>query len=390
MRSEPAHVTDNSAVVIEEPRTNDRSMLARARRIVVKVGSSSLTSIKGGISEEALTELSDALAAKCNKGTEIILVSSGAISAGLAPLGLSKRPRDLATQQAAASVGQGLLMARYTQAFGAHGVTVSQVLLTADDLMRRSHHMNAFRALNRLLNLGVVPVVNENDTVATHKIRFGDNDRLSALVAHLVRADALILLSDVDSLYDGPPAQGAKRIPQVDGPQDLEGVNIGKPGKAGVGTGGMQTKVEAATMAADSGIPALVTSTANAAAALAGEDVGTWFSVNSGRKSVRMMWLAHLAHVQGRLILDDGAVTAVRDNRTSLLPAGITAVEGDFESGDAVEMVSAAGTVIARGLVNYSAAELPQMLGRSTVELGESLGRGFDREVVHVDDLVLV
>jgi len=383
-------VTDNSAVVIEEPRTNDRSMLARARRIVVKVGSSSLTSIKGGISEEALTELSDALAAKCNKGTEIILVSSGAISAGLAPLGLSKRPRDLATQQAAASVGQGLLMARYTQAFGAHGVTVSQVLLTADDLMRRSHHMNAFRALNRLLNLGVVPVVNENDTVATHKIRFGDNDRLSALVAHLVRADALILLSDVDSLYDGPPAQGAKRIPQVDGPQDLEGVNIGKPGKAGVGTGGMQTKVEAATMAADSGIPALVTSTANAAAALAGEDVGTWFSVNSGRKSVRMMWLAHLAHVQGRLILDDGAVTAVRDNRTSLLPAGITAVEGDFESGDAVEMVSAAGTVIARGLVNYSAAELPQMLGRSTVELGESLGRGFDREVVHVDDLVLV
>jgi glutamate 5-kinase len=383
-------VTDNSAIVIEEPRTDDRSMLARARRIVVKVGSSSLTSLKGGISEEALIELSDALAAKHNGGTEIILVSSGAISAGLAPLGLVKRPRDLATQQAAASVGQGLLMARYTHAFAAHGVTVSQVLLTADDLMRRSHHMNAFRALNRLLNLGVVPVVNENDTVATHKIRFGDNDRLSALVAHLVRADALVLLSDVDSLYDGPPSKGAKRIPQVDGPQDLEGVNIGKPGQAGVGTGGMQTKVEAATMAADSGIPALVTSTANAAAALNGEDVGTWFSVNSGRKSVRMMWLAHLAHVQGRLLLDDGAVTAVRDHRFSLLPAGITAVEGTFESGDAVEMVSPDGTVIARGLVNYSSDELPQMLGRSTVELGESLGRGFDREVVHVDDLVLV
>lgn len=383
-------MTDNSAIVIEEPRTDDRSMLGRARRIVVKVGSSSLTSLKGGISEEALIELANALAAKHNQGTEIILVSSGAISAGLAPLGLVKRPRDLATQQAAASVGQGLLMARYTHAFGAHGVTVSQVLLTADDLMRRSHHMNAFRALNRLLNLGVVPVVNENDTVATHKIRFGDNDRLSALVAHLVRADALVLLSDVDSLYDGPPSKGAKRIPQVDGPQDLEGVNIGKPGRAGVGTGGMQTKVEAATMAADSGIPALVTSTANAAAALNGEDVGTWFSVNSGRKSVRMMWLAHLAHVQGRLIIDDGAVRAVRDQHFSLLPAGITAVEGTFESGDAVEMVSQDGMVIARGLVNYSSDELPQMLGRSTVELGESLGRGFDREVVHVDDLVLV
>ena len=389
MRSEPADVSVSSAVLIEEP-CNDRSVLAKARRIVVKVGSSSLTSIKGGISEEALNSLSDALAVKSNEGMEIILVSSGAIAAGLAPLGLAKRPRDLATQQAAASVGQGLLMARYTQAFGAHGVTVSQVLLTADDLMRRSHHMNAFRALNRLLNLGVVPVVNENDTVATHKIRFGDNDRLSALVAHLVRADALVLLSDVDSLYDGPPAKGAKRISRVDGPQDLEGVTIGAPGKAGVGTGGMQTKVEAAIMAADSGIPAMVTSTANVLAALAGEDVGTWFTVNSTRKPVRMMWLAHLAHVQGRLILDDGAVKAVRDRHTSLLPAGITAVEGNFEAGDAVEMVAADGTVIARGLVNYSAAELPQMLGRSTVELGESLGRGFDREVVHVDDLVLV
>ncbi|MDZ4091994.1 MAG: glutamate 5-kinase [Arthrobacter sp.] len=365
-------------------------MLARARRIVVKVGSSSLTSIKGGISEEALISLSDALAVKSNAGMEIILVSSGAIAAGLAPLGLAKRPRDLATQQAAASVGQGLLMARYTQAFGAHGVTVSQVLLTADDLMRRSHHTNAFRALNRLLNLGVVPVVNENDTVATHKIRFGDNDRLSALVAHLVRADALVLLSDVDSLYDGPPSKGAKRIPRVDGPEDLKGVTIGAPGKAGVGTGGMQTKVEAAIMAADSGIPAMVTSTANVLAALAGEDVGTWFTVNGARKPVRMMWLAHLAHVEGRLILDDGAVKAVRDRHTSLLPAGISAVEGHFEAGDAVEMVAADGTVIARGLVNYSAAELPQMLGRSTVELGESLGRGFDREVVHVDDLVLV
>ena len=149
----------------------------------------------------------------------------------------------------------------------------------------------------------------------------------------------------------------------MDGPEDLEGVTIGKPGKAGVGTGGMQTKVEAATMAADSGIPALVTSTANAAAALAGEDVGTWFTVNGGRKSVRMMWLAHLAHVQGRLILDDGAVTAVRDHRTSLLPAGITAVEGTFESGDAVEMVALDGTVIARGLVNYSSDELPADAG---------------------------
>jgi glutamate 5-kinase len=368
----------------------DRTALSGARRIVVKVGSSSLTSIKGGISEEALTALADALARKRNAGTEIILVSSGAIAAGLAPLGLEKRPRDLATQQAAASVGQGLLMARYTHAFGAHGVTVSQVLLTAEDLVRRSQHTNAFRALNRLMNLGVVPVVNENDTVATHEIRFGDNDRLAALVAHLVRADALLLLSDVDSLYDGPPSHGAKRIAHVSGPHDLDGVSIGSTGKAGVGTGGMATKVEAASMAAGSGIHALVTSTPNAAAALAGEDVGTWFSVNGARKPIRLLWLAHLASVQGTLVLDDGAVKAVRDRRTSLLPAGIAAVKGHFEAGDAVEMVSVDNTLIARGLVNYSAAELPQMLGRSTRELGEALGRGYDREVVHVDDLVLV
>jgi len=383
-------MTSSAVTAVPGLPTADRSVLSGARRIVVKVGSSSLTSIKGGISEEALTALADALAAKRNAGTEIILVSSGAIAAGLAPLGLAKRPRDLATQQAAASVGQGLLMARYTQAFGAHGVTVSQVLLTADDLMRRSQHTNAFRALDRLLNLGVVPVVNENDTVATHEIRFGDNDRLAALVAHLVRADALVLLSDVDSLYDGPPSHGAQRIPLVEGPHDLDGVTIGKAGKAGVGTGGMATKVEAATIAAGSGIHALVTSTANAAAAMAGEDVGTWFRVNGARKPVRLLWLAHLASVHGRLILDDGAVKAVRHRRTSLLPAGISAVDGDFEAGDAVEMVSSDGTVIARGLVNYSAAELPQMLGRSTRELGKSLGRGYDREVVHVDDLVLV
>jgi glutamate 5-kinase len=382
--------TARTPEVTEGDDAAERQALAGAKRIVVKVGSSSLTSIKGGISEKALTALVHALAGKRNSGTEIILVSSGAIAAGLAPLGLPKRPKDLATQQAAASVGQGLLMARYSQAFAAHGVTVSQVLLTADDLMRRTQHSNAYRALDRLLNLGVVPVVNENDTVATHEIRFGDNDRLAALVAHLVRADALVLLSDVDALYDGPPSLGAKRIPLVTGPADLVGVTIGKAGKAGVGTGGMTTKVEAASIAAGSGIHALVTSTANAAAALAGEDVGTWFAINGNRKPVRLLWLAHLASVRGRLVLDDGAVKAVRDRHTSLLPAGISSVQGDFEPGDPVEMVSSEGTVIARGLVNYSAEELPRMLGRSTKELAKDLGRGYDRVVVHVDDLVLV
>jgi glutamate 5-kinase len=364
--------------------------LARARRVVVKVGSSSLTTIGGGISEGALASLVDRLAAVRNAGTELILVSSGAIAAGLAPLGLARRPRDLATQQAAASVGQGLLMARYTQAFGAHGVNVSQVLLTADDLIRRQQYANAFRALSRLLTLGVVPVVNENDTVATHEIRFGDNDRLAALVAHLVKADALVLLSDVDALYDGPPTAGATRIPRVDSAEDLDGVLIGNAGKAGVGTGGMATKVEAATMAAESGIPALVTSTDNAARALAGEDVGTWFSSRGNRRPARLLWLAHLASTRGRLVLDDGAVAAVSSGVRSLLPAGITAVDGDFEAGDPVEIADNAGRVVARGLVNYSSQELPEMLGRSTRELARNLGPHYEREVVHIDDLVVV
>lgn len=367
-----------------------RAQLSEATRIVVKVGSSSLTTVNGGISEDALNRLVVELSAVRNRGIELILVSSGAIAAGIAPLGLTRRPRDLATQQAAAGVGQGLLMAKYTQAFGAHGITVSQVLLTADDLIRRQQYANAFRALGRLLTLGVVPVVNENDTVATHEIRFGDNDRLAALVAHLVKADALILLSDVDAVYDGPPSQGASRIADVEAAADLEGVDIGSTGTAGVGTGGMVTKVEAATMAADSGIPTLITSMEQAGPGLAGEDVGTWFSARGGRRPARMLWLAQLANTQGSLLLDDGAVTAISSGARSLLPAGITGVSGDFEAGDAVEITDPAGKVIARGLVNYASIELPEMLGRSTRELARTLGAHYEREVVHIDDLVLM
>ncbi|WP_104179461.1 glutamate 5-kinase [Arthrobacter sp. B0490] len=379
-------------MALQQPRQSlaSRSGLAAAGRIVVKVGSSSLTSVSGGISGEALVALADVLAARRRAGTEVILVSSGAIAAGLAPLGLARRPSQLSTQQAAASVGQSLLMAQYSQAFAAHGVTVSQILLTADDLIRRSHYANAHRAMERLLNFGVVPIVNENDTVASHEIRFGDNDRLAALVAHLVKAEALVLLSDVDALYDGPPAAGASRIPLVGSAADLDGVTIGRTGRAGVGTGGMVTKVEAATIAASSGIPALVTSTANAAAALRGEDVGTWFTPTGKRQPIRLLWLAHLARVLGTLVLDDGAVRAVGERRRSLLPAGVVDVSGVFEAGDPVQLVSGDGTVVARGLVNYSSAELPRMLGRSTHDLADELGAEYERSIVHVNDLVLL
>ncbi len=366
-----------------------RSELPRAKRLVIKVGSSSLTTVEGGISHERLKFLVDTLTCTVAAGTEVVLVSSGAIAAGLAPLALAKRPKDLATQQAAASVGQGLLLAQYTQEFAAHGLTVAQVLLTADDLMRRTTYTNALRALVRLLNLGVLPIVNENDTVATHEIRFGDNDRLASLVAHLVKADALLLFSDVDSVYDAHPAKGGSRIAQVSHPDEIEAIDLGSAG-SNVGTGGMITKVQAATLSASAGIPALVTSTANAAKALAGEDVGTWFAARNTRRSARDVWLAHLAVAHGRLMLDAGAVRAISSGEKSLLAAGITGATGDFEAGDAVEICDAQGTVVARGLVNYSALELPSMFGRSTAALHEYLGEGYEKPVVHVDDLALI
>jgi glutamate 5-kinase len=372
-------------------RAPDRSHLVAARRVVVKVGSSSITSRGGGLDADLLDALVDVLAKRRSDGREVVLVSSGAIAAGLAPLGLPKRPRDLATQQASASVGQGLLLARYAASFGRRGLTVGQVLLTAEDVVRRTHYANAQRTLYRLLGLGVVPVVNENDTVATHEIRFGDNDRLAALVAHLVDADALVLLSDVDALYDGPPGRlGSSRVPVVHGPEHLSGVRIGSVGAAGVGTGGMTTKVDAAGIATTAGIPTLLTSTALVGPGLAGEDVGTWFTPRGRRTRSRLLWLAHAARAAGRLVLDDGAVTAVVDRRMSLLPAGIIRVEGPFTAGDPVDLADPAGKVVARGLVNYDAAELPALLGRSTRDLARELGAAYQREVVHRDDLVLI
>jgi glutamate 5-kinase len=368
----------------------DRQQLVSASRVVVKIGSSSLTTADGLLAPERLGALVDVLAARRAAGGQVVLVSSGAIAAGLGPLGLAARPRDLATQQAAASVGQGLLVAHYTAAFARYGLQVGQVLLTADDTVRRVHYRNAHRALTRLLDLGVVPVINENDAVATDEIRFGDNDRLAALVSHLVHADALVLLSDVDSLYTGPPSRdGSRRIASVVHAEDLEGIDVASRGSA-VGTGGMVTKLESVAIATQSGVPVVLTSAAQAAQALAGEDVGTWFTATGRRTSIRRLWLAHAASTRGRLVLDAGAVRAVLERGTSLLPAGVTGVEGTFEAGDPVELVGPDGHLVARGLVSYDAEEVPPLLGRSTSELRAALGPGYDRELVHRDDLVLV
>ncbi|WP_231123626.1 glutamate 5-kinase [Nocardioides sambongensis] len=368
-----------------------RDQVLEARRIVVKVGSSSLTTAAGGIDPDRVRSLVDAVAAVRERGSEVVLVSSGAIAAGLAPLGLKRRPRGLAAQQAAASVGQGLLVHRYTEELARHEITAGQVLLTLDDVTRRSHYRNAHQTFTKLLELGVLPIVNENDTVATTEIRFGDNDRLAALVAHLVHADLLVLLSDVDGLYDGPPHRaGTRRIDEVVSDADLAGVTVGTTGAAGVGTGGMATKVEAAAIATGAGIPVVLTSAAEAGEALRGAATGTLFHATGRRRPTRLLWLRHATDGKGAVRLDAGAVRAVVERRASLLAAGITDVIGDFTAGDPIDLVDPDGAAVARGLVNFDAAELPSLLGRSSKELKRELGAAYEREVVHRDDLVLL
>ncbi|WP_248582488.1 glutamate 5-kinase [Nocardioides sp. InS609-2] len=368
-----------------------RQAVTGARRVVVKVGSSSLTSGTGGLDPARMRQLVDVLAKARAAGIEVVLVSSGAIAAGLAPLGLPRRPRALAVQQAAASVGQGLLAHRYQEEFARHGLVTGQVLLTVDDVTRRAHYRNAYRTFAKLLELGALPIVNENDTVATTEIRFGDNDRLAALVAHLVHADLLVLLSDVDGLYDGPPTrEGSRLVAEVRSEDDLAHIKTGSAGGSGVGTGGMVTKLESARIATGAGIPVVLAAADQAAAALAGEPVGTLFHATGKKRPTRLLWLAHATEPRGRLVLDTGAVTAVTGRRASLLAAGVTGVEGSFDAGDPVDLVGPDGRPVARGLVNFDATEIPQLLGKSTSELVSTLGAAYEREVVHRDDLVIL
>ena len=365
--------------------------IREAKRIVVKIGSSSLTGRDGaGLNSEAVDRIVSVVSELKSAGKELVVVSSGAIAAGLAPLGLTSRPKDLATQQAAASVGQGLLIHHYTEAFGKRNITASQVLLTIEDVVRRSHYQNAQRTLYRLLQLGVVPIINENDSVGTQEIRFGDNDRIAALVSHLIGADLLVLITDIDALYDSNPSQpNAKPIREVEDISALDENSFGGSGSR-VGSGGMVTKIEAARISTGAGIPMLLTTLKDMSDAFRGESVGTFFSASHSRKPSRLLWLEHAATPRGTLVLDDGAVSAIRERGVSLLPAGVIGVQGDFSAGDTVELVSQSGAVIARGLVGFDSEEIPPMLGKSTKDLARELGPEYERELVHRDDLVLL
>lgn len=364
-----------------------RAEIAQARRVVVKVGSSSLTTPQGGLDHERIRDLTDVLAERRKAGTEVVLVSSGAVAAGMAPLGLTQRPRDLATQQAAASVGQGLLLARYTAEFARHSLTAAQILLTADDLMRRAQYRNAQRAMSRLLEIGAVPIVNENDSVATSELKVGDNDTLSAWVAYLVGADLLVILTDVPALFDADP----RRVPEARPVRVVADVSevAAAAGGAGseMGTGGMSTKLAAARIAADAGIETVVVGGGGAGleALARGEEVGTRFLASRGVPA-RKAWILNQP-VAGVVEVDAGARDALRSGR-SLLPRGVVGVRGDFAFGDAVA-VECQGERFAVGLTNYAAADLRRIAGRHTSELADLLGDHQYDEAVHRDNLVL-
>lgn len=373
----------------DSARSAHREAIRTARSVVVKVGTTALTTPSGVFDAGRLADLADAIESRMQAGSDVVIVSSGAIAAGMEPLRLTKRPADLATKQAAASVGQVALVNAWSSAFGRYRRTVGQVLLTAHDIAMRVQHNNAQRTLDRLRALHAVAIVNENDTVATNEIRFGDNDRLSALVAHLVGADALILLSDIDGLYDGDPRKApaddpARFIPEVAAPDDLDGVVAG--GGSRLGTGGMASKLSSALLAADAGVPVLLAAAADAATALADASVGTVFAPRSERMTARRFWVRYAAESAGVLTLDDGAVRAVLDRRRSLLPAGIVAVSGRFHGGDVVELRGTDEVTVARGVVAYDAGELSGMVGRSTSDLPAEMRR----PAVHADDLVAV
>ncbi|MBE3580085.1 MAG: glutamate 5-kinase [Thermoanaerobacteraceae bacterium] len=371
-----------------------RRALADTKRVVVKVGTSTLTHQTGKLNLERMERLVRELADQVNAGRQVILVTSGAVGAGMGRLGLKERPRTLPEKQAAAAVGQGLLMHMYEKFFGEYGLTVAQVLLTRDDLADRRRYLNACHTFGALLRLGVLPIVNENDTVAVEEIRVGDNDTLSALVAGLVDADALILLTDSEGLYTADPRScpDARLIPVVEeiGPE-IEAAAGG--GGSTWATGGMVTKLQAARLATSFGIPVIIASgllPGRIAGILRGEEIGTLFLPRDHRAHGRKKWLAYGPVAQGKIWVDAGAARAIIHRGKSLLPSGITGVEGNFEHGSLVSILGPDGNEIARGMTNYAAEEIKRIQGKKTGEILAILGRKDYDEVVHRDNLIVL
>jgi glutamate 5-kinase len=371
-----------------------RPVLKGLRRVVVKVGSSVLASHARGVNTRRIGLLARECTALAREGYELALVSSGAIASGLEPLGLRERPRGRPLKQAAAAVGQSRLMWAYHRAFDAQGRRVAQVLLTGDDLSRRARFLNARHTMMTLLELGVIPIINENDTVAVDEIKFGDNDTLASLVVGLIDARLLVILSDVDGLYSGDPRRDPAAVRLVNVDRITREVEAAAGGSSrSEGTGGMVTKLNAAKRAASCGAATLIIDgrrTGELSRALHGDAVGTMFFPAAEGLNSRQQWIAHAVRVSGQLWLDAGAVRAVVQSGKSLLPSGVTKVSGEFAAGDAVACLDSVGRVVARGLVNYAASDVAKICGLKTSEIAKRLGYKYYDEVIHRDNLVVI
>lgn len=343
------------------------------RRIVVKIGSSSLTSDEGGLNRAKIEYFAGELSRLQDDGHQVVLVTSGAVAAGFRKIGYPKRPKALHEKQASASVGQALLMQCYNEAFAKHGHTVAQILLTRSDFSNRKRIHNALATLQELLDYRVVPIINENDTVSVDELKFGDNDSLSALVANLLKAQKLVIITDTDGLYTDDPrknssAQRIDRVVEIN--EDIYAIAGGSG--SSVGTGGMRSKIEAARIATSGGVPVFVGRAAepgDVASAVRGDGKGTYFDTSAHTISTKKQWIGFHSFTQGKIQVDAGAEKALIGDGRSLLPAGVTAVEGDFNPGDVVEITDAQGRILGRGVVNYAAWQLKAVAGLSTDEV---------------------
>lgn len=370
-----------------------RPAVSCARRWVVKVGSALLTNDGRGLDAAVVGLLAHQVSSLRNAGCEVVLVSSGAVAAGIVRLGWPRRPDALHDLQAAAAIGQSILQQHYEQAFQGHDLATAQILLGHDDVLARDRYLNARGTLKTLLRLNVLPIVNENDTVATEEIRFGDNDSLAALVANLIDADALLLLTDQDGLFDADPRQNpaARLLSEADVHDPRLDAMAGDGGA--FGRGGMLTKLRAARLAARSGTQTVIAGgrTHGVVQAVAsGETVGTWLRTDRRPQNARRQWLAGLLQLGGRLVLDDGAVSVIRSAGRSLLPVGVHAVQGEFRRGDVVACCDEKGREVARGMVNYGAGDARLIMGHGSADIPALLGYAGDEEIIHRDNLVVL
>ncbi len=370
-----------------------RNLIHPAKRIVVKVGSGVLTGERySSVSDDVVEEIAGQVAILVDKGKKVAIVSSGSVAIGSKTMDVARHGLSIPVQQAAAAVGQGSLITMWARHLGSKGLTVGQVLLTHDDLANRRRFLNARNTINSLFDFGVVPIINENDTVAVHEIKFGDNDTLSARVTNLVEADLLTILSDVEGLFTADPRlnKTAELIEMVEDVDDSICAMAGDSSSR-TGLGGMSSKVNAAKEAARFGTPTIIIPGATKGSlltALAGEKIGTFFFPNEDRMSSKKHWIEFTLTSQGTIRIDDGAKKAVLQNGKSLLASGIKSVKGNFESGEAVEVAGPDGSVFAKGLVNYHSFELNRIIGAHSSDIEKILGYKFYDEVMHRDDMV--